>query len=162
MRQRTPLMFMLADDRVVLTGVLGALGIVLGSTLVWAIVPTALAPVQESGLEANGKLTLAAGIVAFVFVLTAVRLRGRDLAIGGAVFGAIVIAIGASYIADLKNASARVVARMLSGGGTLEPGAVGARFGARPGPGVWLVVAGGVAVTLASIALLLRARRRPA
>jgi len=146
------------EDRLALTGILGALAVVVGSALPWAIVPTVLGTVTETGLEANGKLTLIAGVLALVFVVAALRLPGKDLPVAAAGAGFAAGGIALAYVLDVRASSARVLARLLEGRGTLDPGTVGTRFLARPGVGTWVVLAGGLAVVVAGAGLLRRDR----
>lgn len=153
-----PFLFRAVEDRVALTGILGALSVVAGSALPWAVVPTALGTITESGLEANGKLTLVAGVLGFVLLVAALRVPGRDLPIGAALAGAAASGIALAYVMDVRASSARVLARLLEGRGTLDPSGVGTRFLARPGAGVWVALVGGAAIVLAALLLLRRDR----
>jgi hypothetical protein len=103
-------------------------------------------------------LTLLAGVAGLVFVLAALRLPGRDLPIAAMLAGGAAAAIAAVYVGHVRTASARVLARLLEGRGTLDPAAVGTRYLARPGAGVWVVLAGGVALVVAGLVVLLRDR----
>jgi hypothetical protein len=146
------------EDRVALTGVLGAVAVVVGSALPWAVVPTVLGTVTEAGLEANGKLTLVTGILALVFLVAGLRLAGRDLPVAAALAGLASAGIAFAYLLDVRASSARVLARLLEGRGTLDPNAIGTRFLARPGAGVWVAIAGGLAVAVSALVLLRRER----
>lgn len=157
--RRRPLALALAEDRLALSGVAGGLAVVVGSVLPWASVPVGIALVTESGLEANGKLTLIAGVLALAFLIAALRLPGADLPISAGVAALGAAGIGLAYLLDVSAASGQVIARLLEGRGTLDPGAVQARFAARPGPGVWVVIGGGLAAGVSAAGLLARSRR---
>jgi hypothetical protein len=153
-----PFALAVAEDRVALAGVLGALAIGVGSALQWSVVPVGSLTITEYGLEANGKLTLIAGVLGLVFLVAALRLPGRDLPLAAGLAAMASGAIGIAYLVNVRAASARVLARLLSGRGTLDPRAVGTSFGAQIGAGVWIVIAGSAVLLGSVVALLVRDR----
>ncbi|MCA1833139.1 MAG: hypothetical protein ABR548_05060 [Actinomycetota bacterium] len=157
-KTRRPLVLDITEDNAAMAGVLGCIGIVTGSALTWATVPIGVTTVTVGGLEANGKLTLLLGVLALAFFIASLRLPGRDLPVLGGAVALGAAAIAGAYWSNVKAASGSVVARLLEGRGTLDPSAISARFAARPGPGLWVVVAGGGVVAVASAILLARAR----
>jgi hypothetical protein len=156
--RRRPLILDITEDRVALTGFFGCVAIITGSALTWASVPLGFTTVTVSGIEADGKLTLLLGVLALGSLIAALRLPGRDLPVFAALAGLGALAVSLWYARDVRTASAAVVSRLIEGRGALDPGAVSERFGARPGPGVWVVVAGGAAAALAGALLFVRGR----
>ena len=153
-----PFLLAVAEDRLALAGVIGAVGIGVGSALAWSIVPVGSITVVEYGLEANGKLTLLAGLLGLVFLVAALRLPGKDLPIAAGLAALAAGGIASGYLFDVRAASARVLARLLSGRGTLDPRALGTRFGAQPGAGLWVVLAGAALLLVSTVGLMLRDR----
>lgn len=158
MRDQRPIPLVIAEDRVALAGVAGATAVIVGSFLTWASVPLGFTVLAESGLEADGKLTLLAGVFALGFFLASLRASGADLPVLAAVAALVSAAIALGYLLDVRAASGQVIARLLEGRGALDPGSVATRFAARPGPGLWVVMAGGVVTAGASGLVLLRRR----
>jgi hypothetical protein len=147
----------LIEDRRLLAAVGGAAVIVAGAFLPWATtrVPF-VGPVSESGVQSIGKVTFVLGGVALALAIAYVKLRQRDLAALAAAAALACAGLAIAYIADVNAATPRVVARLLSGGGTpIDPRATSVQFVARPGPGAWLTVAGAASVALATALLLL-------
>jgi len=153
-----PFVLAIVEDRLALAGVAGAIGIGIGSALAWSIVPVGTLTIVEYGLEANGKLTLLAGLLGLVFLIAALRLPGKDLPVAAGLSALVAGGIATAYLFDVRAASARVLARLLAGRGTLDPRAVGTRFGAQPGIGVWLVLAGAALLLISVAGLLFRER----
>jgi hypothetical protein len=134
---------------------------VVGSVLTWATVPLGINDVAVSGLEANGKITLVLGVAGLALVAAALRTRGRDLPVAAALTGLAAAAIAFAYLRDLRDATAQVLQRFLHTSSTLDPDAVASRFGAHAGPGVWIVLAAGLALAAASVYVLVRDRGEP-
>ncbi|HEX9696061.1 MAG TPA: hypothetical protein VGB64_07095 [Actinomycetota bacterium] len=145
----------LVEDRRLALWSAGALAIVAGSAAPWVHVASPLRPLTELGLDAGGKITILCGAVALALVVAYVHLRARDLAAGAAIAAAIAATLAGVYLLRVRDASSRVLARMLE----VDGEAVRSEFAARAGLGGWVVLAGAAAVIVAAAALL---ARRPA
>jgi len=157
-RTDRPLILDITEDRAALTGVFGCIAVIAGSALAWASVPLGFTTMTVAGLEANGKLTLVLGALALAFLVAALRLPGRDLSVLAALSSLGALAVAVAYWHDVRSASASVVSRLIENRGTLDPGAISARFAARPGIGLWVVMGGAAATALAAAALFVRGR----
>ena len=144
------------DRRLGLAGI-GALGIVVGSTLPWILVSQPLiGNATGYGLQDDGKITIVLGALAMALVVAYARLRQRDLAIGSALCAAGAAALAAVFTADLHRNAARVIARVLAGDqAPVDPGQV-ASFPARAGVGLFVVFAGAGLLIVCAMALTLR------
>ncbi|HVL89767.1 MAG TPA: hypothetical protein VM841_05980 [Actinomycetota bacterium] len=146
----------LVEDRRLAVWTAGALAIVAGSAAPWVHVASPLTPLTELGLETDGKITVVCGAAALGLCIAFVRLRGRDLAVGALVAAGAAGALSLVYLLRVRAASSRVLARLLE----VDGAAVSTEFAARPGLGVWVVLAGAAAVAAVTLALL-AGRNRP-
>lgn len=153
----------LIEDRRLLAAAAGAIAIVAAAFLPWATTPTPtpLGPQSETGVQAGGKITFIVGLVALGLVFAYTRLRQADLAIGAGLVALACAGVAVAYAADVDAAAQRVIARLYSTpGALLDPNAVRTvPAGARVAGGVWVTVAGAVAVAGAVVALLAGVRR---
>lgn len=142
----------LIEDRRLALWATGAIAIVAGSVAPWVHVASPLRPLTELGLDADGKVTVLCGVASLGLVAAYARLRGRDLAAGAAICAAVSGSLSILYVVRVKQASSRVLARMLD----VDAGIVRPDFGARAGLGVWVVAAASVAVLVATAAVVVR------
>lgn len=144
----------LIEDRRLALAAAGALAIVGGAAAPWAHIGSPLRPLTELGLDSNGKITILCGAIALGLVVAYTRLRQRDLAVSATVLALIAAGLAVSYALDVREASARVVRRVLESGSGAD-----IAFGAKTGAGIWVTIGGAAAVCFACLAL---ARRQPA
>lgn len=144
----------LVEDRRLALWTAGAIAIVAGSVAPWVHVASPLRPLTELGLDADGKITVLCGAAALGLVAAYVRLRGRDLAAGAAICAAVSGALSIVYLVRVKQASSRVLARMLD----VDAGIVRPDFGARAGIGVWVVAAASIVVLATSAIVFVRSQ----
>lgn len=115
-----------------------ALLVLLGSLLPWATIDTGFGPsISVRGTEGDGVLTLLLALAGGAAAVAVVMARKPIAAIGGIVAGGLALPIGAYDFIDL--------ARVSGGGGLVE---------AHVGFGLWLVLLGSLAMTGASIAIV--------
>lgn len=146
----------LIEDRRLAVWAAGAIAIVAGSVAPWVHVASPLRPLTELGLDADGKITILCGVAALGLAAAFTRLRGRDLAAGAAICAAASGALSIWYLIRVRQASSRVLARMLD----VDSQIVRPDFSARAGIGVWVVAAASVLVLAASAAVFLRSGDR--
>lgn len=144
------LLLEIAADRRLLGGVLGALGVVVGSFLPWAHVSIAVAELQETGIEAQGKVAVVLGAIALGLVCAHALLRQADLAIGAGILALLCFGLAIWYQVTLLDAGSRAVRRIVP---------IIGEFRARGGIGVWVTAAGAAACATACAMLALGARR---
>lgn len=121
-----------------------ALLVLLGSLLPWATVDTGFGSISVRGTEGDGVLTLLLALAGGAAAVAVVMARKPMAAIGGIVAGGLALLIGAYDFIDL--------ARVSGGGGLVE---------ASVGFGLWLVLLGSLAMTGASIAILVLNKQQP-
>ena len=145
------------EDRRLGLAAMGALAIVVGSSMAWLHVPQPLiGNVTGYGLQDAGKITVLLGVGALVLLFAHARLRQRDLAVGAVLCGIGAAGFAAWYAFDADRNAARVLARVLSGGSApLDPASV-TIFPSRIGAGVWVVIVGSAVLAVAAGLLSLR------
>lgn len=136
----------LIADRRLLAGAAGAIAIVAGSFLPWSHTEVILGELTEYGVSTSGKVTFVLGLVALGLVLAHASLRHADLAAGAGLAALVCLGLAVSYRMSLARAGARVTSGLDVAGASH----------ARAGAGVWVVIAGGVAVSVSCALLLLR------
>ncbi|MEZ5406577.1 MAG: hypothetical protein R2761_01040 [Acidimicrobiales bacterium] len=114
-----------------------ALLVLLGSLLPWATIDTGFGSFSVRGTEGDGVLTLLLALAGGAAAVAVVMARKPMAAIGGIVAGGLSLLIAGYDFLDL--------ARVSGGGGLVE---------AHVGFGLWLVLLGSLAMTGASIAIL--------
>lgn len=147
----------LVEDRRLAVWTAGALAVVAGAVAPWVRIASPLRPLVESGLDADGKLTLLAGAAALALCAAYARLRHRDLAVGAIACAAATLGLALVYASNVRTAAARVVARVLD----VDPDAVGATFAPSAEIGLWATLAGAVAVLIAAATVALGAQPSP-
>jgi len=147
------------EERPLGIAAIGAVAIVVGSILPWIHVPQPLIGVTTgNGLQEDGKITILLGVLAFGLLVAYARLRQRDLALAAGGAGFVAAAIAGFYVAQLTHNAARVISRLLSGGGpSIDPSQVAA-VPARAGAGLFVVFAGAALLAASVIALTIRER----
>jgi hypothetical protein len=145
------------EERPLGIAALGAIAIVVGSVLPWIHVPQPLIGVTTgNGLQEDGKITILLGLLALGLLVAYARLRQRDLALSAGVAGLVSAGIGGFYLAQLTQHAARVISRLLSGGGpSIDPSQVAA-VPARAGAGLFVVFAGAALLAASVFALTIR------
>lgn len=123
-----------------------ALLVLLGSLLPWATVETGFGSISVRGTEGDGVLTLLLALAGGAAAVAVVMARKPMAAIGGIVAGGLALAIGLFDFIDLARATG-------DSGGLVQ---------AHTGFGLWLVLLGSLAMTGASIAILVLNKQQPA
>lgn len=141
----------LIEDRRLALMTLGSLCVIGGAIAPWAIVASPLRPITESGLDADGKLTILCGVASLGLIVAYWRLRQRDLVIASALVSLAALVMAVLYAINVRRASARVVARLLD----VAPAGTGSGFAVRTGVGVWLTIVGALVMVLPTILLVL-------
>jgi hypothetical protein len=141
----------IVEDRRLAASAAGALAIAGGAAAPWARIASPVKPITELGLDADGKITLLCGCVALVLVVVYAFLRQRDLALGAVAFAGIALGLQIHYEITLRDASSRVVSRLLQ-----VPGGSGPSFAVATGAGLWVGLAGAAVVALAMASVALR------
>lgn len=123
-----------------------ALLVLLGSVLPWASVDTAFgSSISVRGTEGDGVLTLLLALAGGAAAVAVVMARKPMAAIGGIVAGGLALLIGVFDFIDLARVSG-------DSGGLVE---------SHVGFGLWLVLLGSLAMTGASIAILVLNKQQP-
>ncbi len=122
-----------------------AILVMLGSLLPWASVDTAFGSISVRGTEGDGVLTILLALAGGAAAVAVVMARKPMAAIGGIVAGGLALLIGAYDFLDLARATG-------DSSGLVE---------AHVGFGLWLVLLGSLAMTGASIAILVLQKQQP-
>jgi len=147
------------EERPLGLAALGAFAVVVGSVLPWISVPQPLiGTTTGNGLQEDGKITILLGLLALGLLIAYARLRQRDLVIAAGIAGLAAAGFAGAYLADLAHNAARVIARLLAGGGPpFDPSQVSA-VPARAGAGIYVVFVGAAVMAVGAIALTIRGR----